>query len=99
MPMKVCIDCGTIFPAEHIGAKRCCLCAAKHGTEPTTEKVYPKPPVDDLTRDVRQADASGKSYGFWRAGLLLAKQKAREEMEVKKAQREQPHEEKGKQEK
>lgn len=90
MPMKVCIDCGTIFPAEHIGAKRCCLCAAKHGTEP---------PVDDLTRDVRQADASGKSYGFWRAGLLLAKQKAREEMEVKKAQREQPHEEKGKQEK
>lgn len=69
MPMKVCIDCGTIFPAEHIGAKRCCLCAAKHGTEPTAEKVYPKPPVDDLTRDVRQADASGKSYGFWRAGL------------------------------
>lgn len=58
MPMKVCIDCGTIFPAEHIGAKRCCLCAAKHGTEPTAEKVYPKPPVDDLTRDVRQADAS-----------------------------------------
>lgn len=42
MPMKVCIDCGTIFPAE---------------------------------------------------------QKAREEMEVKKTQREQPREEKGKQEK
>lgn len=30
MLMKVCIDCGTIFPAEHIGAKRCCICTAKH---------------------------------------------------------------------
>ena len=98
MPMKVCIDCGTVFPAEHSGAKRCCICTAKHGTKPAAEKVYPKPPVDDLTRDVRQADASGKSYGFWRAGLLLAKQKAREEMEAKKAQREQPREEKGEQE-
>lgn len=98
MPIKVCVDCGTIFPAENFNAKRCCLCAAKHGVKPAAEKVYPKPPVDDLTRDARQADAAGKSYGFWRASLLLAKQKAREEIEAKKAQREQSREEKGEQE-
>lgn len=96
MPMKVCIDCGMVFPAEHIGAKRCCICAAQHEVKPAAEKIYPKPPVDDLTRDVRQADASGKSYGFWRAGLLLAAQKIREEMAAEKAQKDK---EKGEQEK
>lgn len=83
--MKVCIDCGTVFPAENFGAKRCCLCAAKHKTKPAAPKVYPKPPVDALTRDVREADAAGKSYGVWRKDEMLAEQKAREELEAKLA--------------
>lgn len=38
--MKVCIDCGIVFPAENFGAKRCCLCAAKHKTKPAAPKVW-----------------------------------------------------------
>lgn len=63
MPMRVCVDCGTVFPAENFNAKRCCLCAAKHGVKPAAHKVYPKPAVDALTRDAREADAAGISYG------------------------------------
>lgn len=84
--MKVCIDCGIVFPAENFGAKRCCLCAAKHKTKPAAPKVYPKPPVDALTRDAREADAAGISYGKLQIKRMLAKQKAREELEVKLAQ-------------
>lgn len=83
MPMKICVDCGTVFPAENWGAKRCCLCAAKHGTKPTKPKRYPNQPVDALTADVRKADAAGKSYGNWRKDQLLAEQKAWEELEAK----------------
>ena len=83
MPMKICVDCGTVFPAENWGAKRCCLCAAKYGTKPATKKRYQNPPVDALTADVRRADAMGLSYGNMRKNELLAKQKAREELEAK----------------
>ena len=89
MPMKVCIDCGTVFQAENSNAKRCCLCAAKHGVKPAAPKVYPKPAVDALTRDTRLADAAGKSYGVWRKDQMLAEQKAREELEAKLARNEQ----------
>ena len=89
MPMKVCVDCGTVFPAENFNAKRCCLCAAKHGVKPAPKKTYPKPVVDALTRDVRLADAAGKSYGVWRKDQMLAEQKAREELEAKLARNEQ----------
>ena len=85
MAMKVCIDCGTVFPAENFGAKRCCLCAAKYKTKTAAPKVYPKPPVDALTRDVREADAAGISYGKLQVKRMLAKQKAREELEAKRA--------------
>ena len=64
MPMKTCIDCGMVFPAENSSAKRCCLCVAKHRAKEASVKVYPKPAVDALTRDVRLADAAGKSYGM-----------------------------------
>lgn len=85
MAMKVCIDCGTVFPVENFGAKRCCLCAAKHKTKPAAPKMYPKPPVDALTRDVREADAAGISYGKLQVKRMLAKRKARETLEAKQA--------------
>lgn len=94
--IKVCVDCGTVFPAENFGAKRCCLCAAKHKTKPAAPKVYQKPPVDALTRDVREADAAGKSYGVWRKDEMLAEQKAREELEAKLARNAQKKERKSK---
>lgn len=88
MPMKTCIDCGMVFPAENSSAKRCCLCVAKHRAKETSVKVYPKPAVDALTRDVRLADAAGKSYGVWRKDQMLAEQKAREELEAALARNE-----------
>lgn len=96
MAMKVCIDCGTVFPAENFGAKRCCLCAAKYKTKPAAPKMYPKPPVDALTRDVREADAAGKSYGVWRKDQMLAEQKAREKLEEELTHIERLHKEKEK---
>lgn len=96
MAMKVCIDCGTVFPAENFGAKRCCLCAAKHKTKTAAPKVYPKPPVDALTRDVREADATGKSYGVWRKDQMLAEQKAREKLKEELTHIERLHKEKEK---
>lgn len=41
MPMKTCIDCGMVFPAENSSAKRCCLCVAKHRAKEASVKVYP----------------------------------------------------------
>lgn len=88
MPMKTCIDCGMVFPAENSSAKRCCLCVAKHRSKEASVKVHPKPAVDALTRDVRLADAAGKSYGVWRKDQMLAEQKAREELEAALARNE-----------
>ena len=88
MPMKTCIDCGMVFPAENSSAKRCCLCVAQHRAKGALVKVYPKPAVDALTRDVRLADAAGKSYGVWRKDQMLAEQKAREELEAALARNE-----------
>lgn len=88
MPMKTCIDCGMVFPAENSSAKRCCLCVAKHRAKEASVKVYPKPAVDALTRDVRLTDAAGKSYGVWRKDQMLAEQKAREELEAALARNE-----------
>jgi len=97
MPMRVCIDCGTVFPAENSNVKRCCLCVAKHGAKAAATKAYPKPAVDALTRDVRLADAAGKSYGVWRKDQMLAEQKAREELEATLARNEQRHKKKERQ--
>ncbi len=51
------------------------------------QRRVPPSQVDDLMLDVREADASGKSYGYWRIGLLLQKQKERERMEAEKERR------------
>lgn len=37
-----------------------------------------RPEVDELTLDVREADAEGLSYGKWRVRQMLAKQKAKQ---------------------
>lgn len=96
MPMKVCVDCGTVFPADSIGAVRCCLCAARKRAKSVAKKAYPQPPVDELVRDVRLADAAGKSYGVWRKDQMLAEQKAREALEEELAHIERLHKEKEK---
>ena len=88
MPMKTCIDCGMVFPAENSSAKRCCLCVAKHRAKGALVKAYPKPAVDALTRDVRLADAAGKSYGVWRKDQMLAEKNARDQLEAALARNE-----------
>lgn len=84
--MKVCIDCGIVFPRRTSAQRGAASGAAKHKTKPAAPKVYPKPPVDALTRDAREADAAGISYGKLQIKRMLAKQKAREELEAKLAQ-------------
>lgn len=51
------------------------------------QRRVPPSQVDDLMLDVREADASGKSYGYWRIGLMLEKQKAREKMQAERERR------------
>lgn len=51
------------------------------------QKRLPPALIDDLMLDAREADASGKSYGYWRIGQLLEKQKAREKMQAERERR------------
>lgn len=51
------------------------------------QKSLPPALIDDLMLDAREADASGKSYGYWRIGLMLEKQKAREKMQAERERR------------
>lgn len=74
----VCKKCGEKFYREN-GSDRCPKCGAVR-----PHRRVPPSQVDDLMLDVREADASGKSYGYWRVGQLLEKQKAREELEARR---------------
>ena len=75
MQNRVCRECGKTFYGAN-NATRCPACREKQ-----TNKRYPPSEVDDLMLDVREADAAGKSYGYWRAGKLMEKQKLRQQAE------------------
>ena len=77
----VCRKCGETYYREN-GSDRCPKC----GT-PRLHRRLPASQVDDLMLDAREADASGKSYGYWRIGLLLGKQKAWEKLQGEKERR------------
>lgn len=78
MKLIVCEKCGEKFYRER-SSDGCPKCGAAR-----VHRRLPPPQVDGLMLDVREADASGKSYGYWRIGLLLEKQKAREEQEARR---------------
>lgn len=81
MELIVCKKCGEKFYREN-GSDRCPKCGAVR-----SRKRMPPSLVDDLILDVREADAAGKSYGYWRIGLMLEKQKAREKMQAERERR------------
>lgn len=71
MTKRICRECGREFTGSK-NAMTCPACKEKH------RRRLPPSELDDLMLDVRQADAEGKSYGYWRVGLMLEKQKAGE---------------------
>lgn len=74
MKERICCDCGKKFYGAN-NAKRCPACRDKKLYKSTAAEV------DELTLDVREADAAGLSYGQWRARQLLARQEARKKTE------------------
>lgn len=80
MPMfKVCTSCKETFIAESPAIKLCPVCNAKSQTTPAEraqKNCRIKP--DRLMLDVRRADATGLSYGVWRAREDDKKRKAEE---------------------
>lgn len=75
MKNRVCCDCGKTFYGAN-NAKRCPACRDRR-----IYKERQPADVDELTLDVREADAAGLSYGQWRARQLLARQEARKKIE------------------
>lgn len=83
--LKKCADCGTVFVAENPASKYCPCCSARRNIPgPARGHGYRKPPPDDLTLDVRAADAAGLSYGVWRAREDEKKRKFQEAMARKR---------------
>lgn len=81
MKVRTCRECGRQFTGAN-NAVRCPECRAEKQRENALKHC-----VDDLTLDVREADAAGVSYGQWRIRKLLEKQKAREKREAEMARR------------
>lgn len=77
----VCRKCGETYYREN-GYDKCPKCGASRPHRRLSPAL-----VDDLILDVREADAAGKSYGYWRIGLMLEKQKAREKMQAERERR------------